>query len=86
MLLCLYSLLAVIEYIPYHIYALTDGLGWVFECRVVFIDFDLRNNGGNFFILPFFYKSIRDGLSQPITDLALRHGHSGFERHGGSFF
>lgn len=28
MLLCLYSLLAVIEYIPYHIYALTDGLGW----------------------------------------------------------
>ncbi len=63
-----------------------DGFFGALEGRVVFVYYDLGNDGGDLFVLTAFQKSVVDGLGEPVADLALAHGDGGFEGHGGGFF
>lgn len=70
---------------------MTDRFGGVFEGRVAWVDNNLRDNSDDFFAFALFCEGVVDSLSEPVSDLTLTHGDSGFERHGrglvgGSFF
>ena len=64
---------------------LADWFGGIFESRVICVDNNLGNDSSDFAVLIFASESIMDGLGEPIADLALTHGDSGFKWHGGSF-
>ncbi len=64
---------------------LANRFGRVLESGVIDVDDNLRDDGGDFAINAFFDEGIVDGLSEPITDLALAHSYGGLEWHGWSF-
>ena len=64
---------------------LADGFGGVTKSGIVYVDNNLRNNGGDFTVLVFLSEGVMDGLSEPIADLSLTHCDGSFERHSGGF-
>ena len=53
------------------------------EGGILAVDHDLSDDADDLFVAFFFGEGIADGLGEPIADLALAHGDSGFKRHGG---
>lgn len=57
---------------------LTDRFGGGLKGGIVTTNYDLRDDGDDFFVFAFFGESVIDGLGEPITDLALTHGDCSF--------
>ena len=64
---------------------LTDWLGGILEGGIIHVDDDLGNDSSDFAISTLLCESIVNGLSEPVTDLALAHCDGSFEWHGRGF-
>ena len=65
---------------------LADRFGGVFESGIIAANYDLRNNGDDFFVFAFFSEGIVDSLGEPITDLTLAHSDGSLKRHSRCLF